>query len=168
MNGRSDLVHSPPHNPLPFLPSHHAMCVPLFGGFRCALPTRNRRKMESQTRIIVRSASPSPSPCPPSSTERDARREATISLREWQGWGTFSHIPAMVLDVIEDLKLLERDMDSQMSFGGLGGKLQVRLINYYSTLSFFLSHLLVFFRSCSRFLFFYFLNLLFHVGSFIK
>ncbi|KAG9447833.1 hypothetical protein H6P81_013961 [Aristolochia fimbriata] len=47
-----------------------------------------------------------------------------ITLREWQAWGTSSPIPARVVEVIEDLKLLERDADAEMSFGGLGGKLQ--------------------------------------------
>lgn len=92
------------------------------GGLRCVCfcPTRNQKKMDSQT-MIVRSASCSRSP----PAERDA--SASISVREWQGWGTSSQIPAMVVDVIGDLKLLERDMEAQMSFGGLGGKLQVRL-----------------------------------------
>lgn len=92
------------------------------GGLRCVCfcPIRNQTKMDSQT-IIVRSASCSRSP----PAQRDA--SASISVGEWQGWGTSSQIPAMVVDVIGDLKLLERDMEAQMSFGGLGGKLQVRL-----------------------------------------
>ena len=51
--------------------------------------------------------------------------EETISLQEWQGWGTMSPLPKMVAEIVEDLKVLERDIDSQMSFGGNGGKLQV-------------------------------------------
>ncbi|RWR89581.1 DTW domain-containing protein YfiP [Cinnamomum micranthum f. kanehirae] len=88
-------------------------------GLRCVCfcPIRNQKKMDSQT-IIVGSASSSRSP----PAERDA--SASISVREWQGWGTSSQIPAMVVDVIGNLKLLERDMEAQMSFGGLGGKLQ--------------------------------------------
>ncbi|KAF8043298.1 hypothetical protein BT93_A1591 [Corymbia citriodora subsp. variegata] len=47
-----------------------------------------------------------------------------ISPQEWRGWGCVSPVPAMVTEVIEDLKLLEEDMDASMSFGGNGGKLQ--------------------------------------------
>ncbi|OWM91033.1 hypothetical protein CDL15_Pgr023366 [Punica granatum] len=48
----------------------------------------------------------------------------TVSLQEWQGWGTVSPVPSMVTEVIQDLKLLEKISDAQMSFGGNGGKLQ--------------------------------------------
>lgn len=51
--------------------------------------------------------------------------EGVITLQEWQGWGTTSPIPNMVTEIVEDLKALEKDVDSQMSFGGIGGKLQV-------------------------------------------
>lgn len=54
--------------------------------------------------------------------------DGAISPQEWQGWGTVSPVPAMVTEVIQDLKLLEKDIDTQMSFGGNGGKLQVILI----------------------------------------
>ncbi|PKA59078.1 hypothetical protein AXF42_Ash001171 [Apostasia shenzhenica] len=47
-----------------------------------------------------------------------------VSLKEWQGWGTSSPVPLMVSQVIEDLRSLEADAGSTMSFGGLGGKLQ--------------------------------------------
>ncbi|CAI8592608.1 unnamed protein product [Vicia faba] len=47
-----------------------------------------------------------------------------VSLQEWQGWGTTSPVPAMVTQIAEDLKLLEKDFDSQMKFGRAGGKLQ--------------------------------------------
>ncbi|PNX93121.1 hypothetical protein L195_g016270 [Trifolium pratense] len=49
---------------------------------------------------------------------------AVVSLQEWQGWGTTSPVPAMVTQIAEDLKLLEKDFDSQMKFGRAGGKLQ--------------------------------------------
>ncbi|KAI3465755.1 hypothetical protein Pfo_022418 [Paulownia fortunei] len=52
--------------------------------------------------------------------------EATISLQEWQGWGTISPVPSMVNQVIQDLKLLEKDIDdidARMTFGGNHGKL---------------------------------------------
>ncbi|XP_077212510.1 DTW domain-containing protein [Tasmannia lanceolata] len=89
---------------------------------RCPSPPTifNQWKMDSQPKIGRGSSRSSSSP------KADLRGDA-ISLREWQGWGTSSQIPTMVVDVIEDLKLLERDMDAQMSFGGLGGKLQGNL-----------------------------------------
>ncbi|KAK9676811.1 hypothetical protein RND81_11G102600 [Saponaria officinalis] len=49
--------------------------------------------------------------------------EGRITLQEWQGWGTTSPIPSMVIDVIDYLKTLERDSDYLMSFGGNGGRL---------------------------------------------
>ncbi|PIN19281.1 hypothetical protein CDL12_08055 [Handroanthus impetiginosus] len=62
-----------------------------------------------------------------SSLSIDAREitevEAAISLEEWQGWGTISPVPSMVNQVIQDLKLLEKDIDARMSFGGNHGKL---------------------------------------------
>lgn len=48
-----------------------------------------------------------------------------ITLQEWQGWGSASPFPAMVAEIVEELRDLERDMDGQMSFGGLGGKIKV-------------------------------------------
>ncbi|KAK9152743.1 hypothetical protein Sjap_000223 [Stephania japonica] len=53
-----------------------------------------------------------------------SREEAVIGVEEWQGWGTSSAIPAMVMEVVRNLKGLEEEMNSQMSFGGLGGKLK--------------------------------------------
>lgn len=48
-----------------------------------------------------------------------------ISLQEWQGWGTKSPVPAMVTEIVEELQSMENDIDAKMSFGGIGGKLQV-------------------------------------------
>ncbi|CAJ1956572.1 unnamed protein product [Sphenostylis stenocarpa] len=53
-----------------------------------------------------------------------AREEGIVSLQEWQGWGTTSPLPAMVAQIVDDLKGLEQDLDAHMSFGGNGGKLQ--------------------------------------------
>lgn len=50
--------------------------------------------------------------------------DGAVSLSEWQGWGTSSPVPAMVAEVIENLRALEKGTDAHMSFGGLGGKLQ--------------------------------------------
>lgn len=55
----------------------------------------------------------------------DAAAEGVVSLQEWQGWGTTSPLPTMVSQIIEDMKVLEKDFDAQMKFGGTGGKLQV-------------------------------------------
>jgi hypothetical protein len=55
---------------------------------------------------------------------------AVVSLQEWQGWGTTSPVPAMVTQIAEDLKLLEKDSDSQMKFGRAGGKLQVGFLSF--------------------------------------
>lgn len=52
-------------------------------------------------------------------------REPPITLQEWQGWGSTSPVPTMVTEIIEELKVFEKTIDAQMSFGGTGGKLQV-------------------------------------------
>ena len=52
--------------------------------------------------------------------------ESIITLQEWQRWGTTSPLPTIVTRIAQDLQDLERDIDAQMSFGGNGGKLQVR------------------------------------------
>lgn len=67
------------------------------------------------------------SSCRSPSRKADAKDTgyASITLQEWQGWGTTSPVPAKVLEVVEDFKLLEKANDAQMTFGGSGGKLQV-------------------------------------------
>ncbi|KAG8642485.1 uncharacterized protein LOC110627360 [Manihot esculenta] len=66
------------------------------------------------------------SSCRSPSRKADAKDTgyASITLQEWQGWGTTSPVPAKVLEVVEDFKLLEKANDAQMTFGGSGGKLQ--------------------------------------------
>ncbi|KAK4420896.1 hypothetical protein Salat_2040100 [Sesamum alatum] len=59
----------------------------------------------------------------PAEAHRTTDAEAAISLQEWQGWGTISPVPSMVKQVIQDLKLLEKDIDSEMTFDGNHGKL---------------------------------------------
>ncbi|KAF8413884.1 hypothetical protein HHK36_001878 [Tetracentron sinense] len=78
--------------------------------------SRNRTKTDSRPRNACDSSWRSNS---------HSHSDATISLQEWQSCGTSSQIPAMVIEVVEGLKVLEREMDSQMSFGGIGGKLQI-------------------------------------------
>ncbi|PIA26994.1 hypothetical protein AQUCO_08400037v1 [Aquilegia coerulea] len=88
---------------------------------------RNQTKMDLRTTFRVRhsrssSSSPSREDCFVDSKEGDTI--TTVSLQEWQGWGTTSQLPSMVVDIIEDMKDLEKNMDSQMNFGGIGGKLK--------------------------------------------
>lgn len=56
--------------------------------------------------------------------------QTAISLQEWQGWGTNSPVPEMVNQVIRDLKLLEKDIDTPMTFGGNRGTLKVKDSNF--------------------------------------
>ncbi|OVA00594.1 DTW [Macleaya cordata] len=86
---------------------------------------RNNTKMDPKPIMVSGSFSRSSSSSPPKEDFRvEGGAVASISLQEWQGWGTSSEVPAMVVEIVEDLKNLEKDMDEQMSFGGLGGKLQ--------------------------------------------
>ncbi|XP_028071694.1 uncharacterized protein LOC114274032 isoform X3 [Camellia sinensis] len=101
--------------------------------FKCSpYPTLcSKTHMESPPRTTLRcctlsrSSSLSPSS---SEVERESAGSSggdqVVSLQEWQAWGTASPVPAMVAEIVEDMKSLERDIDAQMSFGGLGGKLQ--------------------------------------------
>ncbi|CAN8295751.1 unnamed protein product [Cochlearia groenlandica] len=47
-----------------------------------------------------------------------------ITVEEWRGWGSVSPFPAAVKQIVDDLKVLECKLDSQIEFGGNGGKLQ--------------------------------------------
>ncbi|XP_071697720.1 uncharacterized protein [Rutidosis leptorrhynchoides] len=51
-------------------------------------------------------------------------RPTTISLQEWQAWGTDSPIPTQVDQIVNEMIVLERENNAQMKFGGLGGKLK--------------------------------------------
>ncbi|CAI9299568.1 unnamed protein product [Lactuca saligna] len=48
----------------------------------------------------------------------------TISLQEWQAWGTDSPLPTQVAEIVEEMIVSETESDAQMKFGGLGGKLK--------------------------------------------
>lgn len=51
----------------------------------------------------------------------------SISLEEWQSWGSDSPMPLQVSEIVEEMVDLERQLgDAQMKFGGLGGKLKVK------------------------------------------
>ncbi|KAJ4825466.1 hypothetical protein Tsubulata_047067 [Turnera subulata] len=100
--------------------------------FSLPYPTFSAKtRMESPPRSLhnafLSPASPSPQRKPDSKdppSEGGGDDGFALTLQEWQGWGTVSPVPAKVLEVIEDLKLLERNIDAQMSFGGHKGKLQ--------------------------------------------
>lgn len=82
-------------------------------------------QMDRQSRSLQGALSTFASRSPPGEVNiGDKRSEGKISLQEWQEWGTKSPVPAMVEEIVEELKLMERDTDAHMSFGGLGGKLQ--------------------------------------------
>ncbi|XP_050207335.1 uncharacterized protein LOC126656765 [Mercurialis annua] len=89
------------------------------------LPTKTH--MEPPPRFLnaaaLNSASQSPE-SPPRTYDSNDTSDHSISLQEWQGWGTVSPVPAKVSEIVEDLKVLQRNVDTQMSFGGKGGKLQ--------------------------------------------
>ncbi|KAL0906147.1 hypothetical protein M5K25_024616 [Dendrobium thyrsiflorum] len=79
---------------------------------------------------------------PPMATLRCRNESAVegaqaVSLTEWQRWGTSSPVPAMVNQVIDDLRVLTRDADMRMCFGGLGGKPQVQdfLLSFFDSSS---------------------------------
>lgn len=81
--------------------------------------------MDSKPTTLHRPFSCSISGSPPREARTSGVHEGAITLQEWQGWGTASPVPAMVTKIVEDLKALEKDIDTQMSFGGSRGKLQV-------------------------------------------
>lgn len=90
------------------------------------LRPRNARAMEA-ARFSTASLSPFAT-----GAHRVSGNEASVSLEEWQGWGSTSPVPAMVLEVIEDLKLLEKNIDAHMDFGGNHGKLVVKITFFLS------------------------------------
>ncbi|XP_057248054.1 uncharacterized protein LOC104903024 isoform X2 [Beta vulgaris subsp. vulgaris] len=57
------------------------------------------------------------------SPPRNGPVDGTLTLQEWQGWGTTSPVPATISDAIAYLKNLETETDVQMNFGGNGGRL---------------------------------------------
>ncbi|KAJ0429621.1 hypothetical protein HanHA300_Chr17g0659501 [Helianthus annuus] len=64
----------------------------------------------------------------PSIQDHVTVRAATISLQEWQAWGTDSPMPTQVAQIVEEMVDLERQSDAQMKFGGLGGKLKLKAL----------------------------------------
>lgn len=100
---------------------------------RCSLAAAGRaRRMDR--RVGVAGEAAFQNVAAPPVEERDAEAELEVgrgwrgegvSLREWQGWGTSSPVPAMVTKVIDDLKALEKETEDRITFGGIGGKLQV-------------------------------------------
>ncbi|KAJ8762085.1 hypothetical protein K2173_006749 [Erythroxylum novogranatense] len=96
------------------------LCLPL-----TSLLFSTKTRMESRPQSPNRSVWNSASRSPPRNVEiKETGDHMPITLQEWQGWGTVSPVPAKVLEVVDDLKVLERHINAQMSFGGNGGKLQ--------------------------------------------
>ncbi|CAL1406583.1 unnamed protein product [Linum trigynum] len=77
--------------------------------------------MDSPPRFLQPTLSSSAARSPPRLSDIG---DGSITLQEWQRWGPVSPIPSKVLEVIDELKLLEKNVDTQMSFGGSGGKLK--------------------------------------------
>ncbi|CAI0549739.1 unnamed protein product [Linum tenue] len=77
--------------------------------------------MDSPPRFLQPTLSNSAARSPPRLSDIG---DGSITLQEWQRWGPVSPIPSKVLEVIDELKLLEKNVDTQMSFGGSGGKLK--------------------------------------------
>ncbi|KAL5864888.1 hypothetical protein ACOSQ3_002402 [Xanthoceras sorbifolium] len=93
-------------------------------GFKFSLPFlifSTKTHMDSPPRNLFMS---SVSRSPPREAHIEDTGDGIISLQEWQGWGSVSPLPAMVNQIVGDLKALETKTDAQMSFGGIGGKLQ--------------------------------------------
>lgn len=65
-----------------------------------------------------------------SSPSRQFHGDSTIGVQEWQSWGTSSPVPSMVSEIVEDLKLLEKESNAQITFGGHGGKIQVLYLTF--------------------------------------
>ncbi|RVX09372.1 hypothetical protein CK203_015242 [Vitis vinifera] len=88
-------------------------------------PLRSKTQMEARTRSPQSTFSRSGSLSPPRESLREDNGGGTaIALQEWQGWGTESPLPERVAEIVHELKYLEKDFNAQMSFGGVGGKLQ--------------------------------------------
>ncbi|KAJ6379260.1 hypothetical protein OIU76_015974 [Salix suchowensis] len=80
-----------------------------------------RTHMESPPRTHLTSASHSPQT---NAGIKDTSDGLAITLQEWQGWGAVSPLPAKVVEIVNDLKLLEKTTEVQMSFSGHRGKLE--------------------------------------------
>ncbi|XP_059449063.1 uncharacterized protein LOC132180304 isoform X2 [Corylus avellana] len=97
--------------------------------FKCSLSSylgfSTKTHMDAKPRTLLHSPfSSSASRSPPREAHMNEPGNGFISLQEWQGWGTKSPVPAMVTEIVEELQSMENDIDAQMSFGGIGGKLQ--------------------------------------------
>lgn len=83
--------------------------------------TTTRSRVSTYDNTITSFSRPRSSSLSP--TDKGRTVDATISLQEWQGWGTTSPVPATITDAIAYLKALETETDVQMIFGGNGGRL---------------------------------------------
>lgn len=76
-------------------------------------------------------------------------RPTTISLQEWQAWGTDSPIPTQVDQIVNEMIVAEKESDAQMKFGGLGGKLKVSRIQSLFPFCGFCNEVVNFMSFCS-------------------
>ncbi|XP_065874991.1 uncharacterized protein [Euphorbia lathyris] len=83
----------------------------------------SRAQMESTPRSLSSTIFNSDSRSPARTSDAIDSSDVSITLQEWQGWGTVSPLPAKVLEIVADLKVLEINTDAEMRFGGKG-KLQ--------------------------------------------
>jgi hypothetical protein len=93
--------------------------------FKSSLAFLTKTHMDFKPKPLLLHSSASRSP--PRDLNMTDPGNDSITLQEWQAWGTTSPLPAMVTEIVDDLKALEKDIDAPMSFGGSGGKLQVPL-----------------------------------------
>uniref|UniRef100_A0A2N9F434 tRNA-uridine aminocarboxypropyltransferase n=1 Tax=Fagus sylvatica TaxID=28930 RepID=A0A2N9F434_FAGSY len=90
--------------------------------FKSSLAFLTKTHMDFKPKPLLLHSSASRSP--PRDLNMTDPGNDSITLQEWQAWGTTSPLPAMVTEIVDDLKALEKDIDAPMSFGGSGGKLQ--------------------------------------------
>lgn len=120
--------------------------------------SRNRRIYDDG--YIPKSKPKSQTKCCSLSPSKRTNIDCTLTLQEWQGWGTNSPVPSTVIDAISYLKSVEGQTHALMTFDGNGGRLMVYLslfplfsfcffwdlfVNYFSCLLCLLFSWLLFF-----------------------
>ncbi|CAO2814456.1 unnamed protein product [Amaranthus hypochondriacus] len=83
--------------------------------------SRNRRIYDDG--YIPKSKPKSQTKCCSLSPSKRTNIDCTLTLQEWQGWGTNSPVPSTVIDAISYLKSVEGQTHALMTFGGNGGRL---------------------------------------------
>ncbi|KAI7747716.1 hypothetical protein M8C21_032983 [Ambrosia artemisiifolia] len=101
--------------------------VPIFRSLtilKCSNHTFLHTYMAAPLTTTVCSSALSINDASPSIQDHVNPTPTTISLQEWQAWGTDSPIPKQVAEIVEEMVDLEKKSNAQMKFGGLGGKLK--------------------------------------------